>query len=100
MSRHLGCPLTSTCQSAGLKCGVRGTHMTPRPFTRHPWRHSRIVLAAAESQDSDNGASDGDLTESQLARLEKAEREAAVLREQLKLAQQIRVVANNTTVGF
>lgn len=88
MSRQLGSPLTSRYQHGGATCGGQ---MLPRLFTRHAGRRPRITLAAAEPKDSDNRASDADLTESQLARLEKAEQEAAMLREQLKLAQQIQV---------
>jgi hypothetical protein len=68
----------------------RCVHMVLRSSAWRPSRLPRVIKAAAEPKDEDTSLN-GDLTESQLARLEKVEREAAMLREQLKLAQQIQV---------
>lgn len=80
---------------SGLQCGstfssLRCQHMMLRLSAWRPSRLPQVIRASAETNNGDT-ASEGDLTESQLARLEKVEREAASLREQLKLAQQIQV---------
>jgi A/G-specific adenine glycosylase len=67
---------------------MRCRHMTLRLPAWRQSRLPRVIIVRADSEDAGTEFG-GDLTESQLARLEKAEREAAMLREQLKQAQQI-----------
>ena len=90
MAVHTSSPLSGRCHDAPPICSMRCRHMTLRLPAWRPSRLPRVIIVRADSGDADTELG-GDLTESQLARLEKAEREAAMLREQLKQAQQIQV---------
>lgn len=89
MTLPLRCPATAAHRSGALQRSLLTPCSAPRPFTRRDWRRAHVTAAADDSNEGSNETSQPDLTESQLARLEKAEAEAAALREQLKLAQQI-----------
>jgi hypothetical protein len=91
MVAHAGCPLSGCYHHAVPMCSsMRCRHMTLRLPAWRPSRLPRVIIVRADAEDAGTEFG-GDLTESQLARLEKAEREAAMLREQLKQAQQIQV---------